>query len=533
MGLSERTQKMHEKEKTEIDRQMKKFGDLPADYDDFVENTVFDKENYIFYSKKTNTAYCTKCSQEFELTKDMNLKHNEEATCPSCHKQLVAKSSGMSRNSLFAVQWSVLVQKHEEEVLVRYFCHTKDFRADYHNPKIRSFEKYRTVHEEHKSSDFEWGRFKSTDEVRWCIFKERSYGWCTPSEMTVPRSAVLYNTDLLNDVAGTCMKYSAVDIYVNKVLANGRFFNEPWTIDWYFNSYRRKPYIEQLLKVGFYRLVIQIFKSYDAPKLAHGRSVLETLKVNKMQFNMLREIGDPSFRDVDILKYGQNLSIREFEMLRQIKDTAHSKWYEKYIDMRQYTTIYKLDKYITKSGVNKSDYFDYVSWIRELGYDMRNEFNLYPKNFQKAHDEKADEYIKLKDKQAREEAKKFNKLLKELRKQAKDDDAMNLRVEGLFIRLPNKLNELKKEGETLHHCVGTYTSKVVKGETTIFFIRREEEPDKPFYTMEWKDNRIAQCRGFKNCDMTPEVKAFTKLFEEKMLENINGEQKTRRLKNVS
>ena len=164
---------------------------------------------------------------------------------------------------------------------------------------------------------------------------------------------------------------------------------------------------------------------------------------------------------------------------------------------------------------------------------MRNEFNLYPKNFQKAHDEKADEYIKLKDKQAREEAKKFNKLLKELRKQAKDDDAMNLRVEGLFIRLPNKLNELKKEGETLHHCVGTYTSKVVKGETTIFFIRREEEPDKPFYTMEWKDNRIAQCRGFKNCDMTPEVKAFTKLFEEKMLENINGEQKTRRLKNVS
>ena len=39
----------------------------------------------------------------------------------------MCKSEGMGRQNLFAIQWSVLVQKYEDEVLVRYFCHTKDF----------------------------------------------------------------------------------------------------------------------------------------------------------------------------------------------------------------------------------------------------------------------------------------------------------------------------------------------------------------------------------------------------------------------
>lgn len=51
----------------------------------------------------------------------------------------------------------------------------------------------------------------------------------------------------------------------------------------------------------------------------------------------------------------------------------------------------------------------------------------------------------------------------------------------------------------------------------IFFIRLEADPEKPFYTLEWK-GRVVQCRGFKNCDMTPEVKAFVKAFEQKMQE---------------
>lgn len=528
MGLSEKTLKKHAKEKAEIDQQMLKFRELPTDYEAFVTGTVLDDVNYIFYSSVKGRAYCTRCGSEFEITS--KLKHNSNADCPVCKKNLMCKSNGMSRQSLFAVEWSVLVQKYEESILIRYFRHTKDFRTDYHNPKVESCELYRTVHTDDKASDYEWGQFKSTDEYRWCNYKDRC-GWWTPSEMAVPRRTVLYNTDLKKDIAGTCMRYSAVDIYVDKVVGTGRKFDQPWCLDWYFNSYRRQPYIEQLLKVGFFKLAKEVLESRLDPKFKAGRNIMEILGISKSQYKLLRGVETPGLKDIDILKYGQALSKEEFLILRSIAD-ARGSWCKKYIDMRRYTTIYKLDKYMRQAGLNgkQNDYFDYIRWLEEMGYDMRNKSNLYPKNFQRAHDAKAKEYIAFRDKKAKEDREKFDLLLKELRENAQGIEAMNLKAEGIFIRLPYQLDEIKKEGETLHHCVGTYIDKVAKGETEIFFVRKESEPDKPYYTMEWKNNRIAQCRGFGNCDMTPEVKAFAAIFEEKMQKTADNMYNATKLK---
>ncbi len=279
-------QERHKREKAEIDLQLEKFGSLPADYEQFVKETVFSDENYIFYSRPKERAYCTKCGHDFELRKDGlyhkkiaicndtdQVKHNRTVRCPYCNSYLMCKSEGMGRQSLFSIEWSVLVQKYKEEVLVRYFCHTKDFRIDFRNPKIESYEKFRTIHNAKKSIDFEWCRFKSSAELRWCYFKDRSYGYCPPSEIAVPRSTILYNTDLLETVSGTCMKYSAVDIFVDKVVQDSQIFNKPWCIDWYFNAYREKPYLEQLLKIGFYRLTKAVLEDHNCPEFKNGRTV--------------------------------------------------------------------------------------------------------------------------------------------------------------------------------------------------------------------------------------------------------------------
>lgn len=538
-----RLQRKHDKEIAWIDSQMKKFPAIPDDYDRFVRETVFGDEHYIFYSTAKGSAYCTSCELDYELDKEKHLrhkkipiwndrekvKHNRMVICPYCGKAIMCKSEGMSRQSLFAVQWSVLVQKHAEDVLVRYFCHTKDFRTNYRNPKITTKEMFRTVHTAEKALDFEWGRFKGTYNFRWCIFRGGRYsGWCPPAETTAPRSAVLYNEDMSEAVAGTCMKYSAVDIYIDKIVNSSQMLNKPWTIDWYFNQYRKTPYLEQLLKIGFYQIAKSVMEDHDCPEFANGKTVVETLGINKLQFNMLRAVGNPKVRDVMILQYAGAISQQDFDILRYVHDDGYSKMYEKYLDMRRYTTVYKVDKYIHKQKIlHDRDYFDYIRWLEEMGYDMRNEFNLYPRDFKRAHDEKSAEYVKFQDKKAKEDIKRFNKLLKKLRKETSDAEPMNLKIEGLFIRLPDKLDELKAEGECLHHCVGTYRDRVAKGETMIFFIRREEEPDKPYYTLEWK-GKVIQCRGFRNCDMTPEVKAFVEIFQEKMVEYENEPKKHRK-----
>ena len=63
--------------------------------------------------------------------------------------------------------------------------------------------------------------------------------------------------------------------------------------------------------------------------------------------------------------------------------------------------------------------------------------------------------------------------------------------------------------------MGSYVNKVAKGETIILFIRKESEPDKPYYTMEWK-GKVIQCRGKNNCDMTNEVRKFVNEFTKEM-----------------
>ncbi len=536
-----RLMKKHKKETDVIDADMEKFGELPDDYQAFIEERVFRDENYIFYDARRKRAFCTSCRKAFALEgKHLRHKttgiwndvdevgHNRTVRCPCCNKFLLAKSEGMGRNGLQSVKWSVLVQPHGEEVLTRYFCHIKDFRTDFHHPRITTREGYRTVHGADRATDYMRDRYKSTREVRWCHYRDRGSGWNPPAETAVPRSVVMYNANLQEAVAGTCMKYSVPDIFIENVADDKRYFDSPWLIDQYFNSYRKYPFIEQLLKVGFYRMTKEFLEDprYDGHDMNAGQSsVLGTLGINKNQYNMLRRIGNPGMMDLEILRYKPDLGWNEFEDLRWLQGGGRSDDYKKYIGLMGYATLHKLRRYISRQGITHAqDYFDYVGWLEEMGYDMRNGFNLLPGNFEKAHDEMSMQYMKFKDKKAREETKRFNCLLKRLRKETAEEEAMNLDIGGLFVRLPNRLEELKEEGESLHHCVGAYMEKVKRGETMIFFIRQKEAPEKPYYTLEWH-GRVIQCRGFRNCNMTQEVKAFVEIFEEKMAEYENAKKK--------
>lgn len=53
-----------------------------------------------------------------------------------------------------------------------------------------------------------------------------------------------------------------------------------------------------------------------------------------------------------------------------------------------------------------------------------------------------------------------------------------------LIRLPLKLSEIVEEGSKLSHCVGGYTDRHATGSTTILFLRKKSEANKPFYTIE-------------------------------------------------
>lgn len=59
----------------------------------------------------------------------------------------------------------------------------------------------------------------------------------------------------------------------------------------------------------------------------------------------------------------------------------------------------------------------------------------------------------------------------------------------LQIVCPKQANDLVDEGKALHHCVGGYIDSVAEGRSLIVFVRRVEEPKKPYVTVEVRDGK--------------------------------------------
>lgn len=70
---------------------------------------------------------------------------------------------------------------------------------------------------------------------------------------------------------------------------------------------------------------------------------------------------------------------------------------------------------------------------------------------------------------------------------------------------PQKASEIGFEGISLRHCVKSYIKKVVNGYTNILFVRRNDDLENPFFTIELtNDKELAQAHGFCNSNASSE-----------------------------
>lgn len=148
-------------------------------------------------------------------------------------------------------------------------------------------------------------------------------------------------------------------------------------------------------------------------------------------------------------------------------------------------------------------YSDYISLGKKLNYDFKSESVVFPQNVNQAHQEQ----IGFQERQKlEEEKKKYKNFAKRLIRLKKKYTFSN---DEFLIRPAENAVELLAEGNELHHCVySCYRNRYFGGDTDILFIRKCEEPDKPFYTLEYKNGHIVQCRTYFNEERTPEITAF-------------------------
>lgn len=143
---------------------------------------------------------------------------------------------------------------------------------------------------------------------------------------------------------------------------------------------------------------------------------------------------------------------------------------------------------------------DYWNMSKDNGAELSDSRIKYPQNLVTAHD------IALREKKWKTDKKfieLFNKRYEQLSKFCYQNDIFE-------IHPAMNENEMIVEGKILGHCVASYAKNHAKGMTAIFFIRKCNEPQEPYFTLELDEKNIIvrQNRGYKNCGKTAEVQAF-------------------------
>ena len=144
-------------------------------------------------------------------------------------------------------------------------------------------------------------------------------------------------------------------------------------------------------------------------------------------------------------------------------------------------------------AVRMTEYTDYLDELKQLGYDMADKNNLFPADFQKAHEHAAREVVALKMKQ---DEGKWDRRRESCREKYDFYD----KEKGMKVIVPEHLSELVKEGEAMHNCVGTYIARVARADTDVVFVRRTANPEESYITVEVEPGtgRIIQAREKNN-----------------------------------
>lgn len=141
-------------------------------------------------------------------------------------------------------------------------------------------------------------------------------------------------------------------------------------------------------------------------------------------------------------------------------------------------------------------WLDYLRAAKELEYDLGEQTVAMPKNLRERHDN-ATSMLALQKKAIENEA--YEARRKRLER------LYCFQLGGLGIYVPESGQAIIEEGKTLHHCVGGYAERHIKGKVDILFLRNVRKPGRSFLTIEMEPRKketdaakLVQIHGYKN-----------------------------------
>lgn len=300
----------------------------------------------------------------------------------------------------------------------------------------------------------------------------------------------------------------------------------------YLKLYSRHPTVEYLIKSGYRHLINDKYNGYWGNRITidvysginwKSNNLLKMLHLNRTEFKLLQGRETlykeyiwwrkeyPKGSPEQLITAAEQFGAAFGTTTNLMEKTGYS--------------IFRISRYLTEQQVGLRMYQDYLEQCAKLKYDLHDTAICFPKNFMAMHERltgiiNAMKYIERKQ-QDKEKGKQIAKQIQMAKKYRKE---MEFEYGGLILRQPYSSEEIINEGKALCHCVGGYVERHLKAQTNIFFIRHQDKPDIPYYTIEVSnDFNIRQCHGYKNDkDGKPdEIKEFEKVYT-KYLEGLKN-----------
>lgn len=511
------------KKQRAIIERMKYVPALPRDLKGFIHREVMPQ--YIFYDyqrKGPEHAFCTACRHEVSIAA---AKHNTSGICPHCKKKILFKSRG-KRGRVFDRATIQVLQKAEVNGLVLRII--KVYRAFVDSDIPNHFETWENARQfitlsssGQCSIDAYYYHHKAEyDLTPWCYgYRPVLYPW--QDNFTADMNGILYLCNLSDTLKDTPWAYSQLETFSGIASFSG--------VATFLSAYIKRPKIEHLIKMKLYRLVSGIIYggySYSALQAINfnGENMRAILGIDRPYFPLLREL-DPSIDQLHLIR--QLLQADHKPSTEQIKWFIASKISnaDAAKELLAHMSVHKLQRYVEqqfapedeaalkrvdyyKMNTLITDYHDYLCMCKELQYDVKNSFILFPRELKAAHDSVAKT---LKDKRTAEHEKaiagSFDEWQKRYQYQSKE----------LMMIPPHSAKEIVDEGAALHHCVRLYVKNVAEKKSVILFVRSVDEPDKSLCTVEVKDGQVTQARGFDNEEPPAQITAFIEQWKQRVL----------------
>lgn len=503
-----------------IEQQMADIPCVPDEAEEWLDQTIFPGHILFVKKEKKRTTYsCTACG--CSSWKKKGWKHGEKTVCPKCGRPVTVNSRQQEKTRKAPV---VILQQYGQEWVERQFNAVCKWTAE--EKDIQLFEQCRAIIPKGECWGKVWyGLLPEADEF------EQDF-WDKNPQNKRFLSSYLYPGNLQEVLKCGDLERSGMDILANK--------GEKFNVNKFITTFHQRPYMEYLAKAGLSRLVADIVDNYgwwgDPDTICtYGQSLQGALQLDGNRVNRMKQING-GLRALEWLQYEEAMEIKisqeSLEYL-QSKKVSVSGCEDILMELK---SVNRMVNYMKKQRVAPSKltttWRDYLRMAKDEGMDTTDDIVRLPKDLKARHDQlvelinarrDAEKIAKEKEKYKRLDAQILEKLPEAARYFWENDKYMIIPA--------GTCEELMTEGRTLHHCVGSndiYMNKMAAGTSWILFLRKKEDLEKAYYTVEidMKDDRILQY--YSEFDRQPDKGIISKVLD-KFKRSIKRERQQARI----